>query len=1531
MSWMSRCHKDGGNRLERVPQRWFGVEQLEDRLLLSLPAGWLAGDVGAVAAAGSSDYNAGTFTVTGSGANIWGTNDEFQYCYQQQAGDFEMVVRLASSPAGSTGFYGLMVRESLDDSARFRMVSIRPTDNMLKIHYRTYFDGTCVHQDLGAKATPYWLKLTRYDGIVTPYWSVDGQTWNRVNYQADLFEGTVYVGMAVCSTSDGTLKTATFDNVSVGPLSLAYDTSWIGNTYGGGDRHVQNFVSSMYVHPTTGQVFINGEDENKSVSSYDANGKFLYFGANSHFQHGYAITADDTYFYQGRTSGFVRYKVSNGDGAGTTYLSGKDIRGLACHNGNLYISDATDNLIRVFNASTMTEVSNFAFARPRGIAVDRGTGELWIIQDTDGVTAAKVLKYTAAGVKLTPEISDAGTPRGLAVDNTGKLYVTDTGVRQYVRIYNSTGALVSTFGAENGLLSTYGGTVPGEVHAKKFNNPVAVGVDNNGNIYVASNGPKAWWGAVASGTGTELRKFDSAGNLVWERYGLEYVDCADVLPSSDGTVVYTKEAKYVLDLSQPTGQQWTYKAMTVDPFAYPNDPRLKTPKSGGVFMREFNGQKFLYVTDMVSEYLHVYRFEAGSEIAIPSAQFYRGTDNNKVFWIWRDIDGDGQIEDTEKSTATYDRELWGWYVDDTGDVWAASRLSGVTRYNMGGLDSQGNPIYTFSDKTFWARPAEVGTTNGQLMRAAYDSVTDTMFIGAYTDADPKPSTAKEWGCVGTRILRYNNWTTAPTLAYQIDLPYAPNTTGGHETWAIKSFDVAGEYVFAVRSADAKVFVYNISDGSLVTTLEPGPEVGGHSGLVDIPVGLNAYQRANGQYMVLVEDDDNGKVIFYRYGEAAEPPGGGMYDDFSDPSASVGKWTVYDIGAGAVTFDGSQVILDMTNASTGKQAAVRASQSALRLNDTGDLFRVAWDQQTLVFGTYGSSDGLSIGSVVSIGQYGNHSSLSDKKKDFFLGAQYGTVQPAAGRYHYDLSAEMLDADTGLTQLTLNVYQYNSAYDASPATYRTSGVLLCTLATTATFTAATDYSLTWFAQSPNSTDTYAQQRDKIAVDNCFLEYVPFQATVLEVYDDFADPATSPTRWSVNDQGNGSVTFDGTQAVLDMTSATTGKAAAITASGAFVRMNNTGDAYKVAWDAEILVFGTSGWSDGLQIGSGLAVGQYGNHTGLGDKRKDFYLGAVYGATQPAAGRYHFDLRLEMMDATTGQVSATLSVYAYDAALNATPDAYVASRTPLQTLATTCTLAAGMDHSVTCFAQNPSGVDTYAQQRDKLAVDNLACGTDNGGMQAPDPALVKLDDFSNPSASASIWTTTEAGAGDVTFDGSKAVLNMSSASAGKVATIQATNAFARLDADGEVFRMSWDMQIQTLGAYGMGNGLVIGSGLNLGQYGDHSSLGTSRQHFFLGATAGSYGAGVAKYHYDLRIEMLNAATGLVSVAMKVYAYDASLDNTPDAYAASGTLVEALTTTATLAAGVDHSLKFYATTSSGTDAYAQARDAITIDNVFVS
>ncbi|HMC28502.1 MAG TPA: fibronectin type III domain-containing protein, partial [Verrucomicrobiae bacterium] len=172
-------------------------------------------DIGAVGAAGSASNNgSGGFTVTGSGADIWGTADEFHYVYFSLDGDMAIVGRVTGVDF-SDGWAkaGLMARESLDANSRNFMVFVTPQD-LSGIQWRGTTGGNSDYLGGGTVAIPQWVKLVRSGNTFSGYRSADGVNWTLIGSTTIALPSTLYVGLAVTSHHDGTLCTATFDNVT---------------------------------------------------------------------------------------------------------------------------------------------------------------------------------------------------------------------------------------------------------------------------------------------------------------------------------------------------------------------------------------------------------------------------------------------------------------------------------------------------------------------------------------------------------------------------------------------------------------------------------------------------------------------------------------------------------------------------------------------------------------------------------------------------------------------------------------------------------------------------------------------------------------------------------------------------------------------------------------------------------------------------------------------------------------------------------------------------------------------------------------------------------------------------------------------------------------------------------------------------------------------------------------------------------------------------------------------------------------------
>jgi regulation of enolase protein 1 (concanavalin A-like superfamily) len=180
----------------------------------SLPAPWVDADVGSVGVAGSASFDGTTYTVKGSGADIWTSADGFHFVYQQLTGDGTIIARV-TGVQNTNGWAkaGVMIRESLAAGAKEASVHVTPANGVV-MTFRTTTGGTSDGFFTSGLA-PQWLKLTRSGSTFTSYKSSDGVTWSQVGTLSITMPSTVYIGLDVSSKANTTLNTSTFTNVSI--------------------------------------------------------------------------------------------------------------------------------------------------------------------------------------------------------------------------------------------------------------------------------------------------------------------------------------------------------------------------------------------------------------------------------------------------------------------------------------------------------------------------------------------------------------------------------------------------------------------------------------------------------------------------------------------------------------------------------------------------------------------------------------------------------------------------------------------------------------------------------------------------------------------------------------------------------------------------------------------------------------------------------------------------------------------------------------------------------------------------------------------------------------------------------------------------------------------------------------------------------------------------------------------------------------------------------------------------------------------
>ena len=195
-----------------------------------LPPSVNRADVGAVGAPGTSVYANGVYTIEGSGADIWGTADEFHWAYTNATGDFEFSGRVVSiEQLDAWVKAGLMIRESSAPGSRHVSLFATPTTSKgLAFQRRLAFGGLSTHTSGPRLAPSVWLRLTRSGNVITASYRTAGSgPWTLIGTETvSLLQATVQVGLAVSSHRDGMLATAVFDNVTL--TSSAFASADVG-------------------------------------------------------------------------------------------------------------------------------------------------------------------------------------------------------------------------------------------------------------------------------------------------------------------------------------------------------------------------------------------------------------------------------------------------------------------------------------------------------------------------------------------------------------------------------------------------------------------------------------------------------------------------------------------------------------------------------------------------------------------------------------------------------------------------------------------------------------------------------------------------------------------------------------------------------------------------------------------------------------------------------------------------------------------------------------------------------------------------------------------------------------------------------------------------------------------------------------------------------------------------------------------------------------------------------------------------------
>ena len=247
--------------------------------------------------------------------------------------------------------------------------------------------------------------------------------------------------------------------------------------------------------------------------------------------------------------------VGSTNGVGTSASISAPLGLTVDASGNIYVGDYNNNIIRkITPAAVVTTFAGLAgahgtadgiganarFTLPEGVAADQ-TGNIFVADNFNNL----IRKISQAGAVITfagtagvfGDDNGLGTaakfnnPQGVAVDNSGNVYVADGGNNMIRKI--TPAGLVSTLA---GNLAA--GSNDGTSTQARFNGPAGVAVDGSGNVYVADAfnnlirkitpsgvvSTIAGTGAAGSTDGPALSaSFDSPLAIAIDKYGTLYI------------------------------------------------------------------------------------------------------------------------------------------------------------------------------------------------------------------------------------------------------------------------------------------------------------------------------------------------------------------------------------------------------------------------------------------------------------------------------------------------------------------------------------------------------------------------------------------------------------------------------------------------------------------------------------------------------------------------------------------------------------------------------------------------------------------------------------------------------------------------------------------------------------------------------------------------------------------------------------------------------------------------------------------------
>ena len=251
-------------------------------------------DVGTVLHPGSTtfDPSKSTYTLTGSGENMWLSADAFQFAWKKTSGDLDLTadISFATTTGNEHKKAVLMLRQSLDADSVYADIALHAS-GLIALQYRDEKGGTTheIQSNMSARIhvvtksgtneiqgdifAPARLRITRRGNYVYMSLAVAGEQpqYSGASIRVAL-SGEFYVGIGVCAHDKNVIEKATFSNANLRVLSAPSGRPVLHST-----------LETIAVSSTDRWVVYHAEGRFEAPN-WSRDGSYFLFNRNGHIE-----------------------------------------------------------------------------------------------------------------------------------------------------------------------------------------------------------------------------------------------------------------------------------------------------------------------------------------------------------------------------------------------------------------------------------------------------------------------------------------------------------------------------------------------------------------------------------------------------------------------------------------------------------------------------------------------------------------------------------------------------------------------------------------------------------------------------------------------------------------------------------------------------------------------------------------------------------------------------------------------------------------------------------------------------------------------------------------------------------------------------------------------------------------------------------------------------------------------------------------------------------------------------------------------